>query len=217
MQIEGIRSAADLNTTQAAGESDSLGKNQFLELMIAQMNNQDPLEPAKNEDFVAQLAQFSTVEGIENMNKALVDMARSMQSSLTLEASSLVGRSVMVPTNQTFMGSDGLVGTIDIPESTGNVMVEISNSNGELVKRIDLGPRAAGPLRFGWDGTGNTGEPLPQGIYRVNAYNEAGGGRREFGVNLPERVVSVSISESGAIANLASGTSIPTSQIKEIQ
>lgn len=217
MDIAGIRSAQDINPTPASGSSEELGKNQFLDLMIAQMNNQDPLDPAKNEDFIAQLAQFSTVEGIENMNNSMADMAIALQSSLTVQASSLVGRSVMVPTNQGVLGPQGLTGSVDVPETSANVQMEISGVNGELIRNIELGPRGAGSLRFGWDGQTDTGEYAAQGIYRIRAYSDTGTGRQELTVNLPDQVVSVSVGEAGVMANLAGGESIAAAQIKEIQ
>jgi len=218
MEIAGIRSAAELTGPGAvAGGSEELGKTQFLELMIAQMNNQDPLDPAKNEDFIAQLAQFSTVEGIENLNKSMADMSAAVQSSLTMEAAALVGRFVMVPTNQSILQGSGLVGTIDLPQASSSLNVEISSATGELIRQIDLGPQAAGPLRFAWDGRNEVGGESPQGIYRVNAYSVVDGERREFTVNMPDQVVSVSVGNQGVLANLASGTSVPTNEIKEIQ
>ena len=92
--------------TAAASQKDNeeLGKTQFLELMIAQLENQDPLDPAKNEDFIAQLAQFSTVEGIENLNTGVESMAAAMQSSLTLQSASLVGRDVSGAITNRFAG-----------------------------------------------------------------------------------------------------------------
>lgn len=217
MDVAGIRSAQDINPKPVSDGQEELGKNQFLDLMIAQMNNQDPLDPAKNEDFIAQLAQFSTVEGIENMNKSMAGMAAAMQSSLAVQASSLVGRSVMVPSNQAVLGANGLSGSVDVPQTSGNVVMEISGVNGELVRNIELGPRSAGSLRFGWDGQTDSGDYAQQGLYRVRAYSDVAGVRQELAVNLPDQVVSVSISDAGVMANLAGGSSVAATAIKEIQ
>ena len=217
MEIAGIRSVAELQG-EAAGANgpEELGKTQFLELMIAQMNNQDPLDPAKNEDFIAQLAQFSTVEGIENLNNSVADMNTALQSTLTMEAASLVGRFVMVPTNQSVLQGSGLGGTIDVSSATGNLRVEITSATGAPVRQIDLGPQASGPMRFAWDGRTDAGEASPLGVYRVHAYSEFEGQRKEFAVNMPDQVVSVSIGEQGVMANLASGASVSTQKINEI-
>src|SRR5512140_2378652 len=102
-----IRTLADLNpaptTTNGKDGKDVLGKDQFMKLMVAQLKHQDPLDPSKNEEFLAQLAQFSSLEGITNLNDSVSAMATSMRSSATSEAAALVGRSVLVPTDQTLM------------------------------------------------------------------------------------------------------------------
>src|SRR5690606_42021670 len=84
--------------TDSAGKNDELGKNQFLELLVAQLNNQNPLEPQGNGEFIAQLAQFSQVEGVEKLNSSMGALLTGYQSSQALQASSLVGRKVIVPT-----------------------------------------------------------------------------------------------------------------------
>lgn len=206
-----------MNPSSEGSREEALGKTQFLELMITQMNNQDPLDPAKNEDFIAQLAQFSTLEGIQNLNTSFASMAQAMQSSMTMEAAALVGRNVLVPTNQGINGGGGLAGAIEVPASAGNVVVEISGANGALIKRLDLGARPAGSTRFGWDGLDETGQPSPPGLYRVDAFSEVGGERRELTINMPDQVVSVSIADGGFTANLASGTAVSAAEIKEIQ
>jgi flagellar basal-body rod modification protein FlgD len=217
MEVAGIRSAAELQGESAGGNGpEELGKTQFLELMIAQMNNQNPLDPDKNEDFIAQLAQLSTVEGIENLNNSVADMNTALQSTLTMEAASLVGRFVVVPTNQSILQGSGLGGTIDVSSATGNLRVEITTATGAPVRQIDLGPQASGPIRFAWDGRTDAGEASPQGVYRVHAYSEFEDQRREFAVNMPDQVVSVSIGDQGVMANLASGASVSTQKINEI-
>lgn len=218
MEIAGIRSAQELiNPSGQDAGAEELGKTQFLELMIAQMNNQDPLDPAKNEDFIAQLAQFSTLEGIQNLNGSFAAMAQSMQSSMTMEAASLVGRNVLAPSNLGVSQGQGLAGSIDVPASAGNVVVEISSASGELVRRVDLGAQPAGPLRFAWDGADETGQQTSPGRYRVNAFSDIGGELQELTINMPDQVVSVSIADGGFTANLASGASVSAAEIKEIQ
>ena len=218
MEIAGIRSAQELiNPSGTDAGEEELGKTQFLELMIAQMNNQDPLDPAKNEDFIAQLAQFSTLEGIQNLNGSFAAMAKSMQSSMTMEAASLVGRNVLAPSNQGVNQGQGLAGSIEVPASAGSVVVEISSASGELVRRVDLGAQPAGPLRFAWDGVDETGQQTPPGLYRVNAFSDIGGEQQELILNMPDQVVSVSIADGGFTANLASGASVSAAEIKEIQ
>jgi len=218
ISIPGVRTPEELaRQNTPVGNQEELGKTAFLELMITQIRNQDPLDPTKNEDFVAQLAQFSSVEGIQNMNTSMENMASAFRTSLALNASSMVGRSVMVPTDTVLMdGENGVLGAINVTEDTGRLMVDVTNATGTVVRTIDMGARKAGTVRFGWDGTGANGQPLPQGLYTIEAYGKNGSSTKAFTVETPDRVVSVSIKPEGATANLASGESIPVSQIKEI-
>ena len=220
INVPGVRSfgaVAEAFTPDAENE-EALGKTAFLELMIAQIRNQDPLEPAKNEAFIAQLAQFSSVEGIQNLNESMDGLVASLTSSRTMDAANLVGRNVLVPTNQTALnGSGGIAGTIALPQATGELYLEISDTGGNVVKRFDLGAQDAADLRFAWDGLTDAGEPAAQDLYRISAFAEVDGIRQEFEVNLPQQVISVSIEEGGLIANLLGGASVPAVQIKEIQ
>jgi len=221
MELAGtsIRSAQDLSGGGARTNSgEELGKTQFLELMIAQMNHQDPLDPAKNEEFIAQLAQFSTVEGIENLNDSFAGLAASLKSTMATEAASLVGRHVVVPTGSaTLPSGGGISGSIEVPRASSGVTVEITNAAGELMNRLDLGPQPSGRMRFGWDGTTASGATAPEGVYKVKAFTTVDGERAELTVNMPDQVVSVSLGADGVIANLAGGSSVPASQIKEIR
>ncbi|MCP5181154.1 MAG: flagellar hook assembly protein FlgD [Pseudomonadales bacterium] len=219
MDVAGIRSLSDLQQSSAGGSvnnGEELGKTAFLELMLAQIRNQSPLDPSKNEEFVAQLAQFSSVEGIQNLNESMSTMADAFKSSLTLNAAAMVGRSVMVPTSQVYSEGGGFAGVIDNTEVSASLNVEITDGVGRVVRMIDLGGRAEGSVRFTWDGKADDGTDAPAGLYSVRAFNEVNGEAREFDVQMPDRVVSVSIKPEGAVANLAGGDSVPVAAIKEI-
>ena len=217
---QNLRSLEDFNTRTAV-ERDSeeeLGRTAFLELMIAQIENQDPLEPAQNEAFIAQLAQFSSVEGIQNLNESMDSLVASLRGNVALEAGNLVGRNVLIPTNQTALNTQGGVGgTVEIDANVPNLFVDILNAQGQTVKRLEMGAAPAGQIRFNWDGLSEGGEPVEQGFYRVEAYSEIEGNRVDFQALLPDQIVSVSIEEGGLIANLAGGSSVPAAQIREIR
>jgi flagellar basal-body rod modification protein FlgD len=216
-----IRTLADLNpaqtTTTATGKDGNvLGKDQFMKLMVAQLKHQDPLDPAKNEEFLAQLAQFSSLEGITNLNDSVSAMATSMRSSATSEAAALVGRSVLVPTDQTLMQGDGLIGNVNVTEPTDNLVVDITDQAGANVAHLSLGAQQAGTTRFVWDGTNSAGVAQPPGVYKVKAYS-ASDSTQALAVDLPEYVVSVSLGTDGMQLNLAGGKSVPVTDVKEIQ
>jgi flagellar basal-body rod modification protein FlgD len=224
-----IRTLADLTQTAtptasatATGDAltggQALGKDQFMKLMIAQLKHQDPLDPAKNEEFLAQLAQFSTLEGITNLNDSVSTMAASMKSSVASEASALVGRSVLVPTDQTIVeNGSGMSGNVDLTSDVDDLTVQITDKSGAIVKTIDMGAQKSGAVRFDWDGTNSAGVAQPTGVYKVKATSGGGSGAQAFSVDLPEYVVSVSIGQDGMQLNLSGGTSVPVTDVKEIQ
>lgn len=216
----GIRTLDEARQTpvQARTTEEELGRTAFLELMIAQINNQDPLEPAKNEAFIAQLAQFSSVEGIQNLNESMDSLVTSLRSSMTTDAANLVGRNVLIATNQTSLNNaGGIGGTLGVPAPGGEVQVEIFNSQGQRMQRLELGAQPAGDIRFDWNGVTELGEAAPQDFYRVRAFADVNGIAEELTVNLPDQVVSVSIESGGLILNLAGGNAVPASLIREIQ
>lgn len=135
-------------------KSNELGKNDFLKLLVAQMNNQNPLEPQDNTEFVAQLAQFSSVEGIDNLNNTVDDMATELRSSQALQASSLVGQSVVVPGNEFgfLQNGDLIAGYTEVPATTSNVTLQIKNKSGQTLETINLGYHEKGPMSLRWDG-----------------------------------------------------------------
>ncbi len=225
MQIDatGIRQLNELAPAQsgqvgAVSPEEELGKTAFLELMIAQISNQDPLEPAKNEAFIAQLAQFSSVEGIQNLNESMDALVSSLQSGVAVDAAGLVGRNVLIQTNQTALNTrGGISGTVELGEPVADLAVEIRTLGGDLVHRHELGAKPSGSTRFDWDGRNGDGNPVEQNFYRVEAIAEIDGLRQSFPLNLPDQVVSVSIEQGGLMANLAGGGSVAAAQIKEIQ
>ncbi len=138
----------------AVEKDNELGKNEFMELLVAQMNNQNPLEPQDNTEFIAQLAQFSQVEGTENLNATVSDMASDLRSSQALQASSMVGQSVVVPGHEYgFLESGDLIaGYAEIPATTTNLSVQISSNTGETLETIHIGAHSKGPVSMRWDG-----------------------------------------------------------------
>ena len=142
------------NTRKDEPKSNEMGQDEFLKLMIAELNNQNPLDPQDNGEFIAQLAQFSTVEGIDKLNTTTEDMSSNMRSSQALQASSLVGQSVIVEGNEVgLLLKQGIVsGYADLPESATDLVLSIEDENGVLLEQIPLGNHAAGELSVRWDG-----------------------------------------------------------------
>ena|SRR5436190_5404758 len=122
-------------------------KDEFLQLFVAQLRNQNPLDPQDGSEFLAQLAQFSTVEGIKNMEGAFNKIAESLNSNQALQASSLVGKKVHVRTDAgLYLQGDKIAGAIDLPKAVTNLTLEIRSDNGQIVKTYDLNAKEKGEL-----------------------------------------------------------------------
>ena len=135
-------------------KSNEMGQDEFLKLMIAELNNQNPLDPQDNGEFIAQLAQFSTVEGLDKLNTTTETMSDSMRSSQALQASALVGQSVIVEGNDVgLLLSQGIISSYtELPESVTDVTLTIEDENGQLLEQISLGNHEAGEMSIRWDG-----------------------------------------------------------------
>lgn len=198
-------------------KGNNLGKNEFLELLVAQLNNQNPLEPQENGEFIGQLAQFSTVEGVEKLNSSMETILSGFQSSQALQASSLVGRKVIVPADKAVVDtSETFKGSLILPTSSSNVYVNIYDEAGAVVSRVNLGQKEAGTISFMWDGKDSNGELLPPGTYRFDAQANYNGETKGLYTLLPANVDSVTLGGTDLMLNLAGLGTVPLSQVQVI-
>lgn len=204
-------------TVKTQGSSE-LGQNEFMELMIAQMENQSPLDPQDNGEFISQLAEFSSLEEMQKLSSQVESFATQYQSSQALQASAMVGRTVLVPGTSAPMSSDGTIsGIVDLEASTGSLKVSIFNGSGELVNQVDMGQQLAGSVPFSWDGTNSKGEEMPYDNYTIKAESISDGDASQITTLLSANVSSVSIGTGGAISlNLAGMGAIPLEEVREI-
>lgn len=204
-------------------KKDAMGQDAFLRLMITQMKNQNPLEPLKNQEFVAQLSQFTTASGVQDLKKSFDSLSTALQSNQALQASSLVGRSVLVDSDQAYLppkdaSQNVMRGAIDLPNPVGNLQVNIFNKAGEVVKTITLGQRDAGTTRYEWDGTDNNGQRVASGVYTIKAEAKFNDKTYSFATAAESKVESVSIGRNGQgmVLNLNGLGSIDISKVKQI-
>ncbi len=198
--------------TQAPQRGGALGQADFLRLMTEQLKNQDPLKPLANTEFLGQLAQFSTVQGIEEMQSAMGAMASVMESDQTLRAAALVGRDALVAVDAVDLQAGvGLQGEV-AARSAGPVSIEITDASGATVRRMSVQAGTAGATAWQWDGLGDNGQPAPAGRYAVKAT----AGSEGLDVRLAARVDSVSIEATGLVLNLSGLGSHPLSAIRRL-
>ncbi len=199
-----LRTISDVQALSAANSkvgSQDLEQNDFMKLMLAQMKNQDPFEPLDNAEFLGQMAQFSTVSGISEINSSLSSLSDSLASSQMLNAASLVERSALVASNQvSFDGSNAVEGQLALPVSSSGVQVEILSTNGETARRISLGPQPAGSLSYQWDGRDAQGNVLSPGTYSVRASYANGNEQSALNNFVQAKITSVSLPSGGASA-----------------
>jgi len=209
-----------LGLTKTAGPGKkTLGQEDFLKLLVAQMNNQDPTQPSESGEFMSQMAQFGTVDGIQSMKRSIETLAASMQSNQALQASALVGRSVLVPSYQaTLADGKSIRGAAELPSTANQVRVSIMNDKGELVRQMNLGSHPAGMVDFNWDGKTNSGEAAAPGNYLFSVQGQINNQNMELTPMIYSNVDSVSLGTNGAglQLNLAGKGSISLAQVKQI-
>ncbi|KFE57826.1 flagellar hook assembly protein FlgD [Pseudomonas syringae] len=224
MAVENDVSANFINKLQnptptATKSNDALGKDAFLQLLVTQMKNQNPLDPQDNSEFVAQLAQFSSLESMQNLTSTVDTIAASYQSSQALQASSLVGRSVIVNAGSTSIDTTkGMAGTVVVPSTSSLTTVKIYDSAMNVVKTVDLGRQSAGNAAFTWDGKNDEGEAVASGNYSFVASGTLDGTPTNLATYLPATVNSVTTGVNGGAMtlNLAGGQSIALSAVQTI-
>lgn len=198
---------------------DQLGQEDFFTLMITQFQNQDPFEPMDNGQFLGQLAQFSTVEGITNLNSSFTGLADSVQGDQVLQAASLVGHTVLAENDVGHLAADATIaGAVDLSASASNVQIEITDSSGQLIRRLELGEQPPGMVRFEWDGTDENGDAAPEGHYLVTGRVVRGIEVEGVETLLESTIDSVSLGQfgQGMTLNVDGGSSLSLSQVRRI-
>jgi flagellar basal-body rod modification protein FlgD len=168
--------AKKLDTSGAKTYKTTLGQEDFLKLMTAQLSNQDPFQPQSNDQMIAQMAQFSTVSGITQLNATMTGIQSTISDNRIATAANFVGKTVLVPGNVALPDDAGAIsGAVDLPSDATGLTLQITKENGELVKSIDLGSNNAGLVGFEWDGKDASGNKIGAPRYYVKATMTAAG------------------------------------------
>jgi len=192
-----------LRQRQPSGPSDELGQEQFLELMIAQLRNQDPFKPMESGEFLGQLAQFGTVSGIEDVRGALSDLTTAMSANQTMQAAGLVDRQAFVASREAWLPPGGTVrGAVVVPPGTSGATLSIYDMNGRLVAARAVPVTGADPGNFAWDGLMDDGSVAPTGYYELRAAGDVAGSNTALDVLVAGRIESVSLENAGGTVGL---------------
>jgi len=198
-------------------KQEELGQDEFLQLMLTQLKNQDPLKPMESGEFLGQLAQFGTVTGLGELQNSFADLSTSLVSDQALQAASLVGRSVLVQSDEAFLEAGQAVnGAVDLPISSTSVQVQITDSTGQLVRQINLGSNPEGAVRFLWGGETDAGFTAAPGRYSVSAQYFDGSEMQSAPTLVHAEVESVTVGTSGLSIQLRGLGDVPFGVVREI-
>lgn len=161
-------SAATTGTTQEA-------QDRFLTLLVTQLKNQDPLNPMDNAQVTTQLAQMSTVSGIEKLNTTLDTLLGAYNDAQSMQAAALIGKTVLVPGSGLALSNGSAYGGVNLSSAADQVTVNILDSSGNVLQTENLGEQPAGPLDFSWDGKTSAGATVADGSYKFTVEAKQGG------------------------------------------
>ncbi len=218
----GATTASSSSGTSGSGAAAgaTLGGTNFLTLMLAQLKNQDPTSPVDSNQFLNQLASLSTVQGITQLNTSFGSLSSSLVSSQALQASSLLGHQALVSSKTANLTANGSVsGAVDVPQTTSQAVVNISDSSGALVRQINLGAQSTGLANFSWDGKLQDGSQAAAGQYTLSAQfagATSGATSATTYVNGVVQSVTMGAGQTGLTLNVSGLGSVPFSGVKQI-
>ena len=147
----------------------TLGQEDFLKLLMTQLQNQDPMEPMDNGEFMGQMAQFSTVQGVTEMGESIDGLVSIYQGQQMSANASMIGKKALVDGNWAQLEGGKLAGAIDLTTAANDLRVDVKSETGELMASIGLGSKMAGVQEFSWDGIKQDGTTAPEGNYYLSA------------------------------------------------
>ncbi len=209
-----------LDTVNGSGQSAQSQaeetEDRFLKLLVEQMKNQDPLNPMENAQVTSQMAQLSTVTGIDKLNETMASMIGNMQASQSYQAASMIGHNVLAPGSTLSNTESGSIFGYEAETDANSVTIEIKGSDGEVIKTINQSNVEAGINAVQWDGVMDDGEQAAAGNYEFSVTGQIGEEDVTINPLTFATVASVSTDTSGVKLNLSNQDTISTSDVKEI-
>jgi flagellar basal-body rod modification protein FlgD len=216
--VAGSSGISSTNTPGAVSQTGGMDQSAFLKLFTTQLQNQNPLEPVKNEAFVAQLAQFSQLEASTKMADSLNTLVKAQQGAQLLTGASLIGKKVTPPTGAAhFVPGTNISGVINVPNGADGVELSVYTTSGNKIFSQSLGRQAPGDVLVTWDGRDGTGAIVPEGDYLIKAQVNTFGTVNTIPIATPVTVTSV-VQPSGGelILELSNGMTLPLSQVTNV-
>lgn len=222
-----INSAQSANTANSFIESLDAKRNatknqvaetqdRFLKLLVTQMKNQDPLNPMDNAQVTSQMAQLSTVSGIDKLNATLQALSNSMAVAQSVSATNMIGHGVLVPGTDMRLVNGQALGGVELTQPADSVSVTIQGANGNVVRTLQLGAHEAGVLPFAWDGKNDAGSLAADGAYKISVTAMLSGEKLDPVTLAFDIVNSVTPGVNGAVLDVGQLGSFELSDIKQI-
>lgn len=210
-QGAGMAAAASVTPTAGTGS-----QNQFLQLLVTQLQNQDPLNPLDNAQMTSQLAQINMVNGIDQLNTTLQGLSSSFGAGQLLQATGMIGHQVLVPGSQLQLAGGRATGGVALSQPVDNLVVTVTDASGQPLHSVDLGPQPAGVVAFQWDGATDAGGTAADGSYGFKVSAQQGGNPVSATALAAAQVQGVAQGASGVTLDLAGQGAVALSAVKQI-
>jgi flagellar basal-body rod modification protein FlgD len=216
--VAATTSATNTSSTNASALS-SLGassaadiQNQFLTMLVAQLKNQDPMNPMDNSQITTQLSQLSTLQGIQQLNTTLTAYTQSQ----SFQSVNMIGHNVLAPGSALSLSGGKAIGGVEVPSAVDQLQVNVTDASGAVVKTINLGSQSQGVVPFQWDGTTNSGQTAPDGSYSFTVSGSLSGKSVAVSGLSVGLVQSVLMDQSGPMLSVQGMGLVDLSQVKQI-
>ncbi len=208
----GVQAAASVSAAAQTGAT----QDRFLKLLVTQMKNQDPLNPMDNAQVTSQMAQLSTVSGIDKLNSTVQALSSSMLAAQSLQAVSMIGHAVLAPGSQIALANGKAGAALELGQPMDSVTVSITDSAGNTVRTLQLGAQDSGLVPLQWDGRTDGGVAAADGIYQFSATALLGEVKSTPATLSYGLVNSVAQTQGGVTVNAGQLGDVSLSSIKQI-
>lgn len=191
-------------------------QDRFMKLLVTQMKNQDPLNPLDNAQVTSQMAQLSTVTGIEKLNGTMASMNSAFMSSQSMQAASMIGRGVVVPGNGVELKDGKSVLGFELPQSADKVSVQIKNASGTVVRTMSVDAKDMGMNSVTWDGKDDTGKTMTNGNYTFEVQANAGDKKLDVQPLAFGMVTSIAFTPQGPKLSLSNFGEFDLSSVRQM-
>lgn len=214
--VSEVQAIVNPKTTSTSASGVQATEDRFLKLLVTQMKNQDPLNPLDNAEVTSQMAQLSTVTGIEKLNTAMASMVESFAASQSLQAANMIGHGVLAPGSTLQLYEGASLAGLDLESAADKVTVSIKDTAGTVVRTLDLGKQSAGAVTFSWDGKSQGGEVLEDGEYSFSVEAMQGTEKVTADRMSLNVVTSVVLGATGTTLSLSDGTKLDAAKVTQI-